>query len=129
MEKEEAPNSDSDCNKEAEVESMDRVASDNEEDTKDCDNNAEAFSAMSLERKGPIVVVLPFCVVPYKDHELFEYIHLDILLLSGTTMNSMIYNMEKCGCCFTAKHVSPEFWMTSDMCINRKTSSLLIIST
>ena len=50
----------SNCDSKDIEESIDGAASDDLEGAKNYDNMAETFSSMSLKKKGPMVVVMPF---------------------------------------------------------------------
>jgi hypothetical protein len=66
----------------------------------DLEEEVAMMTGMSLS-KEMCKIVLPYPVVAYIDPDLFKYVRIDVWLLSGTTMNGIIYGVDKSGCSST----------------------------
>lgn len=80
----------------------------------DIDGVEGMMTDMSLSKK-PLKVSLPFRILRHRSPALFSYLRLEVWLLSGTTMNGIVYNVDKTGWYFVLKYLYPEFWMTPDI--------------
>ena len=74
-----------------------------------------AMLVASNNSKQPMKIQLPFCVVPYKDDKLFQFVCLDVWLLAGTTMNGLVYSVDNSGRSFTIMYMMPEIWLTPEI--------------
>jgi hypothetical protein len=84
------------------------------EEEEDLEEEVAMMTGMSVSKEmGKIV--LPYRVVAYIDSDLFKYVRIDVWLLSGTTMNGIIYGVDKSGWYFEIKYLYPAIWLTPDI--------------